>query len=125
MKALYLENDEAQTNDEAASDPPSGVEEFVVAPPLDVSEFPNAGQSLPGVAFLLGRRPSVSVFTMDTILRELGLSRNELVWLNTYVAGRLQALPPASVQHAGSHTLRLTWRYQSTWVHRCYIGTAT
>ena len=36
---------------------------------------------------------------MDNILRQLeGLSRHELVWLNTYLAGRLRALPPASVQ---------------------------
>ena len=32
---------------------------------------------------------------MDTILRLLeGLRREELVWLNTYLAGRLRALPP-------------------------------
>ena len=34
-------------------------------------------------------------FTMDTILRLLeGLRRDELVWLNTYLTGRLRALPP-------------------------------
>ena len=50
------------------------------------------------LALLLGRRPPVSVLTMDNILRELeGLSRPELVWLNTYLAGRLRALPSASV----------------------------
>ena len=37
---------------------------------------------------------------MDNILRDLeGLSRHELVWLNTYLVGRLRALPPESVQH--------------------------
>ena len=36
---------------------------------------------------------------MDNILRGLeDLSRHELVWLNTYLAGRLRALPPENVQ---------------------------
>ena len=57
------------------------------------------------LVLLLGRRPPVSlVLIMDNILRELEcLSRHELVWLNTYLAGRLRALPPASVQHTSSH----------------------
>ena len=34
-------------------------------------------------------------YTMDTILRLLeGLRRDELVWLNTYLTGRLRAMPP-------------------------------
>ena len=45
---------------------------------------------------------SYFVITMDNILRELeGLSRHELVWSNTCLAGPLRALPPASVQHLG------------------------
>ncbi len=33
---------------------------------------------------------------MDNILRQLeGLRRDELVWLNTYLTGRLRALPPS------------------------------
>ena len=44
---------------------------------------------------LLGRRPPVLFYPMDNILRNLeNLSRTELVWLNTYLAGRLRALPP-------------------------------
>ena len=44
---------------------------------------------------LLGRRPPVWFTPMDNILRNLeDLSRTELVWLNTYLAGRLRALPP-------------------------------
>ena len=40
---------------------------------------------------------------MDNILRQLeGLSRHELVWLNTYLAGRLRALPPSSVQQSSA-----------------------
>ena len=36
---------------------------------------------------------------MDNILRGLeDLSRHELVWLNTYLAGRLRVLPPENVQ---------------------------
>ena len=36
---------------------------------------------------------------MDNILRSLeDLSRTELVWLNTYLAGRLRALPPENEQ---------------------------
>ena len=32
---------------------------------------------------------------MDTILRLLeGLRRDEIVWLNTYLTGRLRAMPP-------------------------------
>ena len=49
---------------------------------------------------VLGRRPPVCFRIMDNILRELEcLSRDELVWLSTYLAGRLRALPPASVRH--------------------------
>ena len=45
---------------------------------------------------LLGRRPPVWFPTMDNILRNLeDLSRTELVWLNTYLAG---ALPPENEQ---------------------------
>ena len=44
---------------------------------------------------LLGRPPPVLFYPMDNILRNLeNLSRIELVWLNTYLAGRLRALPP-------------------------------
>ena len=44
---------------------------------------------------MLGRRPPVLFTPMDNILRNLeNLSRTELVWLNTYLAGRLRALPP-------------------------------
>ena len=51
------------------------------------------------LAQLLGRRPPVSSRIMDNILRGLeNLSRHELVWLNTYLAGRLRALPPENVQ---------------------------
>ena len=36
---------------------------------------------------------------MDNVLRSLeDLSRTELVWLNTYLAGRLRALPPENEQ---------------------------
>ena len=36
---------------------------------------------------------------MDTILRLLeGLRRDELVWLNTYLTGRLRAMPPLLLQ---------------------------
>ena len=52
---------------------------------------------------MLERRPPVSVLSMDNILRQLeGLSRHELVWLNTYLAGRLRALPPSSVQQVSA-----------------------
>ena len=38
---------------------------------------------------------------MDSILRQLeGLSRDELVWLNTYLTGRLRALPPSDAPQA-------------------------
>ena len=38
---------------------------------------------------------SLILLSMDSILRQLeGLSRHELVWLNTYLTGRLRALPP-------------------------------
>ncbi len=36
---------------------------------------------------------------MDNILRQLeGLRRDELVWLNTYLTGRLRALPPSEAR---------------------------
>ena len=39
-------------------------------------------------------------FSMDNILRNLeSLSRTELVWLNTYLVGRLRALPPENDSH--------------------------
>ena len=48
---------------------------------------------------MLGRRPPVLFAPMDNILRSLeDLSRTELVWLNTYLAGRLRALPPENEQ---------------------------
>ena len=38
--------------------------------------------------------------SMDNILRNLeSLSRTELVWLNTYLVGRLRALPPENDSH--------------------------
>ena len=55
-----------------------------------------------------GSPPVFLVLIMDNILRELEcLSRHELVWLNTYSAGRLRALPPASVQHLSPHQGKL------------------
>ena len=49
----------------------------------------------------LAGEASTSFVLIITILREIEqLSRNELVWLNTYLAGRLRALPPASVHHS-------------------------
>ena len=43
---------------------------------------------------VLGRSPPVCLYSMDTILRLLeGLRRDELVWLNTYLTGRLRAMP--------------------------------
>ena len=45
--------------------------------------------------FVLGRSPPAYSHTMDTILRLLeGLRRDEIVWLNTYLTGRLRAMPP-------------------------------
>ena len=45
--------------------------------------------------FVLGRSPPVCSHSMDTILRLLeGLRRDEIVWLNTYLTGRLRAIPP-------------------------------
>ena len=39
--------------------------------------------------------PPVCLSSMDTILRLLeGLRRDEIVWLNTYLTGRLRAMPP-------------------------------
>ena len=44
-------------------------------------------------SYLLGRSPPV-LLIMDAVLRVLeGLRRDELVWLNTYLTGRLRALP--------------------------------
>ncbi len=41
---------------------------------------------------------SLLLFSMDTILRQLEcLSGDELVWLNTYLTGRLRALPPTGM----------------------------
>ena len=38
---------------------------------------------------------------MDTILRLLeGLRRDEIVWLNTYLTGRLRAMPPPAAAAA-------------------------
>ena len=49
----------------------------------------------------LAGEASTSFVLISTILREIEqLSRNELVWLNTYLAGRLRALPPASVHRS-------------------------
>ena len=48
---------------------------------------------------------------VDNVLRDLeDLSRHELVWLNTHLAGRLRALPPENVQqvhHLGELLLSL------------------
>ena len=45
--------------------------------------------------FVLGRSPPVCSHSMDTILRLLeGLRRDEIVWLNTCLTGRLRAMPP-------------------------------
>ena len=42
---------------------------------------------------------SLILLGMDSILRQLeGLSRDELVWLTTYLTGRLRALPPTGGQ---------------------------
>ena len=52
--------------------------------------------------FVLGRSPPVCLHSMDTILRLLeGLRRDEIVWLNTYLTGRLRAMPPPVPAHAG------------------------
>ena len=46
---------------------------------------------------------SLHLLIMDSILRQLeGLSRNELVWLSTYLTGRLRALPPTEEQPLGT-----------------------
>ena len=51
--------------------------------------------------FVLGRRPPVCLHSMDTILRLLeGLRRDEIVWLNTYLTGRLRAIPPPAAAAA-------------------------
>ena len=40
---------------------------------------------------------------MDTILRLLeGLRRDEIVWLNTYLTGRLRAMPPPAAAAAAA-----------------------
>ena len=50
---------------------------------------------------MLGRRPPVCLSSMDTILRLLeGLRRDEIVWLNTYLTGRLCAMPPLAAAAA-------------------------
>ena len=44
---------------------------------------------------MLGRRPPAYLRNVDCILRQVELlSRGELVWLTTYLSGRLRALPP-------------------------------
>ena len=51
--------------------------------------------------FALGRSPPVCLHSMDTILRLLeGLRRDEIVWLNTYLTGRLRAMPPPAAAAA-------------------------
>ena len=51
--------------------------------------------------FVLGRSPPVCLHSMDTILRLLeGLRRDEIVWLNTYLTGRLRAMPPPATAAA-------------------------
>ena len=51
--------------------------------------------------FVLGRSPPVCLHSMDTILRLLeGLRRDEVVWLNTYLTGRLRAMPPPATAAA-------------------------
>ena len=54
--------------------------------------------------FALGRSPPVCLRSMDTILRLLeGLRRDEIVWLNTYLTGRLRAMPPPAAAAATTH----------------------
>ena len=54
--------------------------------------------------FALGRSPPVCLHSMDTILRLLeGLRRDEIVWLNTYLTGRLRAMPPPAAAAATTH----------------------
>ena len=64
-------------------------------------------ESCPGVGtwcviqfrLIAGEASTSFLDLMDNILRGLeDLSRNELVWLNTYLAGRLRALPPENEQ---------------------------
>ena len=51
--------------------------------------------------FVLERRPPVCLHSMDTILRLLeGLRRDKIVWLNTYLTGRLRAMPPPAAAAA-------------------------
>ena len=51
--------------------------------------------------FVLGRRPPVCSYLMDTILRLLeGLRRDEIVWRNTHLTGRLRAMPPPAAAAA-------------------------
>ena len=51
--------------------------------------------------FALGRSPPVCLHSMDTILRLLeGLRRDEIAWLNTYLTGRLRAMPPPATAAA-------------------------
>lgn len=63
------------------------------------------------LALMLGRHPPVSNL-IGNILRQLeGLRRDELVWLHTYLTGRLRALPPSDTSHvppqvAGTSTCR-------------------
>ena len=45
---------------------------------------------------------------MDAVLRLLeGLRRDELVWLNTYLTGRLRALPPPTTAAAPVRTVQM------------------
>ena len=77
------DHEEAYTSDEAASDPPSGVEEPVNAPPIDVSEFSNAGQQPPGVSSQAGtvasspfpKSPPISGSPMDVSAPSSGVVR--------------------------------------------------
>ena len=55
------------------------------------------------VAHMLGRRPPVLLRIMDVILRDIeNLSRHELIWLMSYLDGRLRALPPEDTQESVS-----------------------
>ena len=54
-------------------------------------QFGAPGMSAVSLVLMLERRPPVFILIMDNILRELeSLSHYELVWLNTYLTGRLR-----------------------------------
>ena len=77
-----------------ASDPAAQAKDL-----LEIHPYPPFGSSC--FPFVLGRRPPVCLSTMDTILRLLeGLRRDEIVWLNTYLTGRLRAMPPPAAAAA-------------------------